>query len=75
MTIIEKNEPVKIFISARYVGYCLRRARIENKISRKETAKKLNLTNRQLLYTECDRLVISKQTLIKLLRIGIGHYN
>lgn len=75
MTIISKNEPVKIFIEAKYIGRCLHRARKQNNESRKDVAKKLKLTNRQLLYIECGRAVISKPILTKLLRGGIkDHY-
>ncbi|MCL1891900.1 MAG: helix-turn-helix domain-containing protein [Alphaproteobacteria bacterium] len=74
MTVISKNEPVKIFIEAKYIGRCLHRARIQNKISRKDLAKKLKLTDRQLLYIECGRVVIAKDALTKLMQEGMKHY-
>ena len=74
MTIISKNEPVKIFIDVKYLGRSLHRARIQNSMSRKDVAKQLNLTDRQLLQIESGRLVISKNILTKLLRAGIRHF-
>ena len=72
MTIIEKNEPVKILIEARYIGRCLHRARIRSSISRKDLAKRLGLKDRELLQIECGRAVIPKENLIELLRKGIA---
>ena len=75
MPVISKNEPVKIFIDVKYMGRSLRHARIQNNMLRRDLAKELKLTDRQLLQIECGRLVISKDLLTRLLRVGIAGLN
>ena len=75
MITIEQNISAKIFIEARYIGRSLHRARTQNKITRKELAKKLKITDRELLQIECGRAVIPSGILTKLLRAGIKDLN
>ena len=73
--VIGKNVSAKIFVDAKYFGRCFHRARSLNKAARKNMAKKLGMTDRELLQIECGRAIMPKNTLIKLFRIAIGFYD
>ncbi len=71
MTIIEKHQAIKIFIDTKFIGECLRKARKQSNILRRDLAQSLGVSNNELLKIESGRCVIGRHVLTKLFQIGI----
>jgi transcriptional regulator with XRE-family HTH domain len=63
---------IKIMMDSKYLGACLRTARKRKGILRKQLARHLGMTNREMLCVECGRVIIQKHELIKLFQQGMN---
>ncbi len=66
MQIPYKSEPVDITISGKYIGKCLREARLRTKIPKRYLAKYIGINIRDITKIERGQAVIPSEALIKL---------